>query len=105
MTANPLQTDFAPELMIEARQLTRTFRTGGGPFEALKSVDFAVRRGEFVANDGPRRASLRTVSGRTRRPSLPRSLGTTTRSASGGSPYGIPLHSRAITTVARTRPG
>lgn len=53
MTANPPQSDATPELTIEARQLTRTFRTGGGPFEALKNVDFAVRRGEFVAITGP----------------------------------------------------
>jgi putative ABC transport system ATP-binding protein len=39
--------------MIEARQLARTYRTGGGPFEALRGVDLAVRRGEFVAITGP----------------------------------------------------
>ena len=42
-----------PELMIEAHQLARTYRTGGGPFEALRGVDLAVQRGEFVAITGP----------------------------------------------------
>jgi putative ABC transport system ATP-binding protein len=39
--------------MIRANAVTKTYDTGSAKIEALKSVDFAVRRGEMVAVMGP----------------------------------------------------
>jgi len=39
--------------MIEVRNVTKTYDTGGEPFTALKGVTFTIRDGEFVAIMGP----------------------------------------------------
>jgi putative ABC transport system ATP-binding protein len=39
--------------MIEVRDVTKTYDTGGEPFSALKGVSFSIRDGEFVAVMGP----------------------------------------------------
>jgi putative ABC transport system ATP-binding protein len=39
--------------IIEARNVTKTYRTGSAEFTALRDVDFAVQRGEMVAVMGP----------------------------------------------------
>lgn len=43
----------AGELMIEARGVVKEYRTGSSTLQALKGVDFAVRKGEMVAVMGP----------------------------------------------------
>ena len=40
-------------VMIEARQVIKTYDTGTAKLQALKGVDFAVTRGEMVAVMGP----------------------------------------------------
>ena len=39
--------------LLEAQQLKKTYHAGSAPIEALRGVDFAVQRGEFVAITGP----------------------------------------------------
>lgn len=39
--------------MIEVKDVTKTYDTGGEPFTALKGVTFTIRDGEFVAIMGP----------------------------------------------------
>lgn len=41
------------ELAIEAHAITKTYGRGATAFQALKGVDFAVARGEFVMLSGP----------------------------------------------------
>jgi putative ABC transport system ATP-binding protein len=41
------------ETILEARGLTKVYRTGAAPTAALRGVDLAVRRGEFVSVMGP----------------------------------------------------
>ena len=41
------------ETVIEARGLTKTYRNGAAEVRALRDVDFAARRGEFVVVLGP----------------------------------------------------
>jgi len=41
------------DVMIEARQVVKTYSTGKDEFQALKGIDFSVRRGEMVAVMGP----------------------------------------------------
>jgi ABC-2 type transport system ATP-binding protein len=47
--------------MIEAKGLARTFRTRGGPVEAVRGVDFHVGKGEIVAFLGPNGAGKTTT--------------------------------------------
>ena len=39
--------------MIEVRDITKTYITGGEPFQALKGITFKIEEGEFVAIMGP----------------------------------------------------
>lgn len=39
--------------MIEIKNITKTYNTGGEPFQALKGISFTVSDGEFVAIMGP----------------------------------------------------
>ena len=39
--------------MIEIKNITKTYNTGGVPFQALKGVSFSIEDGEFVAIMGP----------------------------------------------------
>jgi len=39
--------------VLEAQQVTKTYHAGSAPIEALRGVDLAVGRGEFVAITGP----------------------------------------------------
>lgn len=39
--------------MIEIKNITKKYETGGEPFEALKGVSFTINDGEFVAIMGP----------------------------------------------------
>ena len=39
--------------MIEVKNITKTYNSGGEPFQALKGVSFSVKNGEFVAIMGP----------------------------------------------------
>jgi putative ABC transport system ATP-binding protein len=41
------------DLIIQARQVVKTYQTGSSTMTALKGVDFAVARGEMVAVMGP----------------------------------------------------
>ena len=43
----------APAYMIEAREVVKTYDTGTNKIQALRSVDFAVAKGEMVAVMGP----------------------------------------------------
>ncbi len=43
----------AANVMIDARQVVKTYDTGTSKVQALKTVDFAVRRGEMVGVMGP----------------------------------------------------
>ncbi|RPF72282.1 ABC transporter ATP-binding protein [Aurantiacibacter spongiae] len=43
----------AGEPLIELRGITKTFGTGAAAFQALKGVDLAIERGDFVAVMGP----------------------------------------------------
>jgi ABC-2 type transport system ATP-binding protein len=47
--------------VIEARALTRSFKTKTGPVEAVKAIDFDVRRGEIVGLLGPNGAGKTTT--------------------------------------------
>jgi ABC-2 type transport system ATP-binding protein len=49
------------EDLIEARGLTRTFKTKAGPVEAVSGVDFQVRAGEVVGLLGPNGAGKTTT--------------------------------------------
>jgi putative ABC transport system ATP-binding protein len=42
-----------PDLIVQARGVRKVYRGGDLPVEALRGVDFAVRRGEMVAIMGP----------------------------------------------------
>ncbi len=39
--------------MIEVKNITKVYNSGGEPFEALRGVSFSVKEGEFVAIMGP----------------------------------------------------
>ena len=39
--------------VLDARQLTKTYETGGAKVEGLRGVDISIERGEFVAIMGP----------------------------------------------------
>jgi len=43
----------APSIMIEGRNVVKTYDTGTSKLQALKGIDFAVRKGEMVAVMGP----------------------------------------------------
>ena len=43
----------SPDVLIEARGVTKVYQTKDGPVESLKPLDFAIRRGEFVSVVGP----------------------------------------------------
>jgi len=45
--------DLMPDLIIEAKELRKTYVTGAQKVEALRAVNFAVTRGEMVAIMGP----------------------------------------------------
>ena len=57
----------APPLVLDARDLRRTYDTDAGPVRALRGVDLAVTAGEFVALTGPsgsgKSTLLRIVAG------------------------------------------
>jgi putative ABC transport system ATP-binding protein len=40
-------------MMIEIKDITKTYDSGGEPFQALKGITFSVKKGEFVAIMGP----------------------------------------------------
>src|SRR5439155_18256082 len=42
-----------PDLIVEAHGVRKVYRGADAPVEALRGVDFAVRRGEMVAIMGP----------------------------------------------------
>jgi ABC-2 type transport system ATP-binding protein len=48
-------------MMIEARGLTRTFKTRGGLVEAVRGIDFEVKAGEIVGLLGPNGAGKTTT--------------------------------------------
>ena len=56
-----MSTPSAPEWMIEARGLARTFKTRTGPVEAVRGVDFQVAAGEIVGFLGPNGAGKTTT--------------------------------------------
>jgi putative ABC transport system ATP-binding protein len=39
--------------MIEIKNITKTYNSGGNPFQALKGISFSIEKGEFVAIMGP----------------------------------------------------
>jgi putative ABC transport system ATP-binding protein len=39
--------------VLEARNLAKTYETGGAKVLALRGVDLSIKRGEFVAIMGP----------------------------------------------------
>jgi len=39
--------------MIEIKDITKTYDSGGNPFQALRGVSFTIKEGEFVAIMGP----------------------------------------------------
>ncbi len=43
----------SPDVLIEARGVTKTYQAKDGPVESLKPLDFGIRRGEFVSVVGP----------------------------------------------------
>ncbi len=52
-TTNAASAGLDPNHIITARQVVKTYATGSDQVQALKSVDFSVRRGEMVAVMGP----------------------------------------------------
>jgi ABC-type dipeptide/oligopeptide/nickel transport system ATPase subunit len=48
--------------VLEARNLAKTYDTGGAKVLALRGVDLAIERGEFVAVMGPSGAASRLCS-------------------------------------------
>lgn len=42
-----------PTYMIEIKDITKVYQTGGEPYEALKGITFTIKDGEFVAIMGP----------------------------------------------------
>lgn len=48
-----MSTDASDSYLIELKGLTKTYGTGDAAFQALKGIDFRVRKGEFVAVMGP----------------------------------------------------
>ena len=51
--ASPAVPSLAKRLMIEVKNVSKTYVTGAGSFDALKGVSFTIRDGEFVAIMGP----------------------------------------------------
>jgi putative ABC transport system ATP-binding protein len=43
----------SPSLAVDAREVTKTYGSGATGYQALRGVDFAVARGEFVMLSGP----------------------------------------------------
>ena len=42
-----------PDVLIEARGVTKVYQTKDGPVESLKPLDFSIREGEFISVVGP----------------------------------------------------
>ena len=51
--AAPMAASNGPDEMIRATSVVKTYDTGSNKIQALRSVDFTVRRGEMVAVMGP----------------------------------------------------
>ena len=49
----PVREESTMTRVLEARGLAKTYETGGAEVEALRGVDLAIERGEFVAIMGP----------------------------------------------------
>lgn len=57
----PLEGQTSNELLIEARDLQKAYRTPAGDFYALKGIDLGIRAGEFVAVSGKSGAGKSTL--------------------------------------------
>ncbi len=57
----PLDEQTSNELLIEARDLQKAYRTPAGDFYALKGIDLGIRAGEFVAVSGKSGAGKSTL--------------------------------------------